>query len=315
MPEIKTYNHNGTQTDLKGSPFDEGGGEGKIYEIIGKPKLCAKIYKPQKITNELHDKIKVMIENPPEDPMMPHHRSITWPIDILYEDIKKTKFIGFTMPFINRDIFRESHEYFDNYDRIKEFGGEFTWLHMFTAAYNIASAVAYIHEKGHCVGDLREKNILVAKNGLITLIDCDSFQVKNNKTGKIFYTKVGFDEYLPPELISVNFENKNYDRYFSDLFALGILIFKFLMMGTHPFQAKGPLVNGAGSTNAKIKKGFFPYINIKGVKPPDHAPPYDIIPPNISKLFYRCFVLGHKDPKKRPIAKEWLDVLRREIGQ
>jgi len=126
-------------------------------------------------------------------------------------------------------------------------------------------------------------------------------------------TRVGTGEYLPPELMETNFKNDNCDRYYSDLFALGIIIFKFLLNGTHPYQAKGALVKDLASTVAKIKKGYFAYGGLfSGVEPPNHALPYDIIPPSIQDLFFKCFVDGHKEPKKRPTAKEWLNVLKAE---
>jgi len=308
--ESTVFNRNGEQIQLISTK--KGGKEGKICEIVGDKLQCAKIFHPNKRVNELHEKILAMINNPPTDPTWQsrRHRSITWPNDIIYQ--KKNQFIGYTMPYMDTETFKESHMCFGE-DRIKEFGEDFSWRNMFSAAYNITSTVTYIHKKGHCIGDLRGKNILVSKDTLITLIDCDSFQIRDRTTGKIFYTEVGDSENQPPELINVDFEDKSYGRYYSDLFALGILIFKFLMIGTHPFAAKGPLVDDTGSIEAKIEKGYFPYRNIKGVEPPDHAPPYDIIPPNIKTLFYRCFVLGYKDPNQRPTANEWFAALGKEI--
>lgn len=306
--KLIVFNKNGEQIRLNDT--GKGGGEGKIYEIIGDNLHCVKIFKPEKITNELHEKIFAMIKNPPTDPTWESikHRSIAWPNEIVYQN--HDQFIGYMMPYLRN--FKESNLCFGE-SRIKEFGEDFSWRNMLIVSSNIASSVAYIHEKGHCIGDLRRKNILVSKNSLITLIDCDSFQIKDSTAGKTFFTKVGFPDYFPPELMNVNLEEKSYDRYYSDLFALGILIFRFLMLGTHPYAARGPLVYGANTDAEKIMKGFFPYINIKGVKPPDFAPPYDIIPPNIKTLFHRCFVLGYKDPIQRPKSVEWFQALRSEI--
>jgi serine/threonine protein kinase len=313
MTTLTAYDHKGSQIQLIST--DKGGGEGAIYRIQERPDEYAKIYHLHKITKELHQKIIAMVNNPPSDPTWStqKHRSIAWPSAVLYKDKNQTQFIGFTMPFISTKIFKESHKYYDPPDRLKEFFGGFTWRHLFTAAYNIMSSIAALHEKGHCIGDLRETNILVAPNALTTLIDCDSFQIKDRGTGRVFYTRVGTGEYLPPELMGVDFKKGDYDRYYSDLFALGILIFKFLMSGFHPYQAKGPLVDDAPSTEEKIKKGYFAYSGkYKGVKPPDSAPPYDIIPPSIQELFDKCFIEGHKEPPKRPAAKEWFDALRTE---
>jgi serine/threonine protein kinase len=306
------YNEKGEQLRLLNSL--KSGGEGTIYTIQGYPLKCAKIYHPKKLTTELCNKISAMITNPPKDPTIyiMQHTSIAWPESILFNDSNKKDFVGFVMPFINTKHFKESQLYFSPSDRLKNYGGNFNWKYLFTTAYNITSAIAAVHEKGHCIGDLREVNIFVAPDALVTLVDCDSFQIQD-RNGKTFYTRVGTGEYLPPELFGVDFEKANYDRHYSDLFALSILIFKMLMQGTHPYQAKGKLVEEASSTEMKIMKGLYPYSSkFKGIFPPDHAPPYDILPPSIKLLFEKCFIDGHKDLAKRPTAKEWFNVLQIE---
>lgn len=290
------------------------GGEGCIYRIQKERSECAKIYHQEKITRELHEKISTMVNNPPNDPMLNKgHRSITWPSTILYNE--KTDFIGYKMPYLDPKIFEESNRYYTKSDRLRKFGGNFTWQYLFRCAYNIVSAVAAIHEKGHRIGDLRDSNILVSsETALATLIDCDSFQIHDKSSEKVFYTRVGIEEYLPPELlIGANFKDIDIDRYPSDLFALGILIFKFLMNGLHPYQARGPLVDDADTNADKIRKGYFPYAGIySGVKPPVFALPYDIIPPSIQNLFSKCFVDGNKKREERPDAIEWLNTLKKE---
>lgn len=310
------YDDEGNRLELE--VFNKGG-EGYICYIAGNSKECAKIYKKQP-TDELFKKIAAMIDNLPSNNLLKQtqningpHIPLAWPTSILYGDPQKSKFVGFKMPMVNRKLFYQCHKYYDIGDRIKGFGGKFTWKHLLLTALNLVITIDAVHEKGHCIGDLRETNVLVASNGLVTIIDCDSFEIKDGKTGETLFCRVGFGEYLPPELISVNFGNKNYHRYYSDLFALGILIFKLLMNGTHPYQAKGPLVSDAPTPEDKIKKGYYPYDNkYPDVKPPDHALPYDIIPPSIQQLFTSCFVDGHGDPKKRPTTDEWYKVLKTE---
>ncbi|MHB8841352.1 MAG: protein kinase domain-containing protein [Candidatus Aquicultor sp.] len=312
MPILAVYDLMGNKIGLKST--GKSGGEGAIYEIIGNDGRCAKIYHPQKITAELHQKVLSMVNNPPDDPSPnTRHRSIGWPEDVLYSDPARRLFVGYTMPLIDTKIFKETHKYFDPSDRLKAFGGSFTWQHLFTAAFNMASAVAALHEKGHRIGDLRETNILVSPSALVSIIDCDSFQVKDSASGITYHTRVGSGEYLPPELMGVDFKTNDYDRYHSDLFALAIIIFKFLANGVHPYQARGPLVEDAPSPEEKIKKGHFPYAtDTRGIEPPSYALPYNIIPPSIRVLFYRCFVEGHADPTKRPVAIEWFNALKAE---
>jgi len=318
MTNSIVYDHTGNKIQL----LDTGksGGEGTVYRIQGNNSQCAKIFKPEKIKTdtELNEKILTMVNNPPYDHTWAtsKRRSLSWPNSVLYNSPNKNIFIGFTMPLIDLNKYKEVHRYWDTDDRLKSFGGTFTWKHLFATAYNISSAVAAVHDKGYCVGDLRDTNVLTADNALIALIDCDSFQIKDPVSGRIFYTRVGVDEYLPPELQNTSF-GKNYDRYYSDLFGLGIIIFKLLMNGAHPYAAKGKLVEDAPTPKMKIMKGYFPYVNkyrnMGDIKPPDYAPPFEIIPPDIQSLFIRCFVDGHKKPDERPTAREWFNALQREI--
>jgi len=312
MPIYTVYDLKGNKIGLKST--SKSGGEGSICEIIGSDSRCAKIYHRHKVTAELHQKILSMVNNPPDDPS-PNmkHRSIAWPEDVLYSDPARNWFVGYTMPLIDTKTFKEAHKYFDPSDRLKAFGGSFTWQHLFTSAFNITSAITALHKRGHYIGDLRETNILVSPSALVSIIDCDSFQVKDSESGITYYTRVGSGEYLPPELMGVDFKTNGYDRYHSDLFALAIIIFKFLANGVHPYQARGPLVDDAPSPEEKIKKGYFPYATgTRGIEPPSYALPYSIIPPSIRVLFNRCFVEGHADPLKRPKAIEWFNTLKAE---
>ncbi|MCK4268967.1 MAG: hypothetical protein KAW93_00640, partial [Methanogenium sp.] len=77
------------------------------------------------------------------------------------------------------------------------------------------------------------------------------------------------------------------------------------------FQATGSAVRNLASTEEKIMAGYYPYSKkLPGVSPPRYAPPYAIIPPGLRALFERCFVGGHRNPKIRPTAEEWMEELR-----
>jgi len=310
---LTIYTKEGQRLQL--SDTGKSGGEGKIYSIKGNHYNCAKIFYEKVITEELIEKVLAMTTNVPDDPTWSiiGYRSIAWPIEVVFFDNTKTKFAGYTMPYIDKKIFRESHLYYDPTDRIREFGGTFTWKYLMTSAFNICNAVLAVHQRGHCVGDLRENNILVSPNALITLVDCDSFQIRDKDNDKIYYTRVGTGEFLPPELHSINFKERDIDRIYADRFALSIMIFKFLMMGVHPYQSKGDEVNNTPSTEGKLLKGLFPYEKGTPVRPPDYAPKYEIISEGLRILFRKAFVDGHKDPFERPTAKQWLDALAKEI--
>lgn len=284
------------------------GGEGPVYSIQGSPSECAKIYS-KKLSVDDHEKLRLMVNNPPLDPSYSSnkHRSIAWPSAILYADAKKTQFAGLIMPKIDLKIFKKAIVYLSPDDRRQQYFGSVTWLHLFVVARNISSAIAAIHERGYCLGDINESNILVAPDGLITFIDCDSFQVRDN--GKIYRCLVGKDDYSAPELQGKSFSD--IDRTFeTDAFALGVLTFQLLMEGFHPFSGRWLFSGDPPRIQDKILRGLYPYgRKLNELVPQPDAPSFDIIHPNIQSLFDRCFVDGHGNPKKRPSAKEWLKTL------
>jgi serine/threonine protein kinase len=293
------------------------GGEGAVYPLVGNGLLVAKVYHREKLNNELEDKVKAMASRPPKDPLWESQRlhSIAWAEDVLFADSNHKQFAGYLMPFIDVKVFREAHAYFDPEDRTRKFGGDFSWRYLFTAAQNLASCIAAIHAQKHRIGDLRERNVLIAENAFVCLVDCDSFQIYDSANNSYYPTRVGTGEYLPPELQGADFGKTPIDRYRSDLFALGVLIFKLLMQGVHPFQARGPLVEKAASTEAKITLGHFPYEGRRGVEPPAYAPDFNILPQGIRSLFRMCFVEGQRDPDKRPSAEEWFRELRQATAE
>lgn len=296
------------------------GGEGAIFNIEGENDSCAKIFFKTRISGELHEKVLTMVKYPPGgDLTKPADEitssSIAWPSSPLYIFNKgKSEFAGYTMPRIDTEMFREAHMYYDTKDRLKMLGGNFSWQYLMTAAYNISFVVSKIHEIGHCVGDFSPRNVLIARTAAVSFIDCDSFQVCNPGSRRIFYTKVGTGELLPPELMGKNFRQEEISRHHSDLFALGIMIFRLLMNGAHPYQATGSDVWDLPTIEQKTIRGIYPYIpQKKDIRPPRYAPPYNIIPPSIRDLFSGCFVEGHRDPFKRPSAEEWCRCLAAEI--
>lgn len=296
------------------------GGEGKVCRLDAFQAECVKLYHPHilETNQELRLKIGAMVRNPPADPVWQSqgYRSLAWPSREVYSDPEQKKFVGFTMPFIDPQEYLPSYKFYQSEERARS-GLAFNWEYLLTAAGNLASVIAALHAKGHCVGDLRETNVLVSRRALVALVDCDSFQVHDPGSNQTYFTRVGTGEYLPPELFHADFGANNIDRYHADLFALSALIFKFLMEGFHPFQGVGKALNDAPSREEKILKGIFPYSSRNKsyrVQPHPKAPPYKIIPPKLQAAFERCFVDGHREPGHRPPAAEWYFLLKAELG-
>lgn len=274
------------------------GGEGEIYYISGLPDRCAKIFHPHRRTGEMEEKLRVMIASPPPADLL---TSLAWPLSLLTDIPAGGRVIGYTMRLYEGG-YKPAHLWYDEPGPRSREG----MIHRYSLACTLSRIVAGVHRAGHVIGDLRENNILLNQAGHMVLIDTDSFQIRSRNDGKIFWSKVGTGEYLPPEHLDGSFSREGCDRRSGDHFALAVLVFQFLMDGVHPFQAKGPLVRDAPATTDKILLGHFSYESRHaGISPPDYAPPYDSIPGQIRKLFKSAFVAGHQQPSVRPDALSW----------
>ncbi len=287
------------------------GGEGEIFLIDGKDTICAKIFHQNRRTSALFQKIEAMVSEPPRGDIYEH---VTWPASLLFDTPNAGSFAGFVMQRINTNEFFPLHNYYDPEDRISlpcSHAADKQRLMLYKIAQELAFITGEIHAAGHCIGDLRETNIFASVSGSIILIDCDSFQIRHRNTNKIFYSKVATGEYLPPELLDIDFSKGLQDRYYADLYALSVLIFKLVMEGVHPFQAKGKMLISAPTTIDKVRIGCFSFAKPRaGISPPDYAPDYRLIPGPVANLFSRCFIDGYRIPSRRPSAEEWCRVLQ-----
>jgi len=169
-----------------------------------------------------------------------------------------------------------------------------------------------LHARDYVVGDLNESNVLVKPTALVTVIDTDSFQVKERRESQIvFYPcPVGKPEYTAPELQGTSFQGEVRQPY-HDAFALGVLIFQLLMGGSHPFRSRWLGSGEPPLLEEKIRRGWFPYAipPSEMVAPPHHVLPLDAVHPEVKDLLLRCFVEGHHNPMQRPSAEEWARAL------
>jgi formylglycine-generating enzyme required for sulfatase activity/serine/threonine protein kinase len=278
------------------------GGEAKIYEVVGDNKLVAKLY--HQPTNIHERKLVVMIANPPDDPMAARgHVSIAWPIDLLRSTDRQHKFVGFLMPRVSQQ--RLILDFYNPKSRRQQCP-LFNWLYLHRTAHNLAAAVGAIHTRGYVIGDVKESNILATDTALVTLVDTDSFQVRNQQTGQNYRCPVGTPEFTPPELQGKMFAA--IDRTIEhDRFGLAVLIFQLLMEGTHPFAGVFQGLGEPPLLEERISSGHFPYATGRRVPylPTRVAPPFDILHPELRGLFVRCFETGHSNPQARPDAHTW----------
>ncbi|MFM6104912.1 MAG: protein kinase domain-containing protein [Sphaerospermopsis kisseleviana] len=277
-------------------------GEAKVWRTNHHGYL-AKIYHSP--TPERMEKLAAMIAHAPKEPNSHlNHISFAWPNSSLKDD--KGDYVGFLMPEVKGG--KELINIYNPQLR-KSLKLEIDWRFLHTTALNIASIIAALHEAGYVLGDIKPQNILVNNRALPSIIDTDSFQVKNPKNGKVYRCLVGSEGYTPPELIGEDFSSIEQTEI-HDRFRLAIIIYQLLFGGNSPFQG---IWTGGGETpevNELIKHGIWLYSQNSLIEHVERTIPMIIVHPAIRECFLRCFNDGYKNPHLRPTAKEWLEVLR-----
>ena len=287
--------------DLSASSPIGQGGEARVYSVPGNNRLVAKLY--HRPTPAHARKLRVMVSNPPLDPEKARGEvSIAWPLDLL----KTTDSIGQTAGYLMHRV-QDRFPIMDFYNPATRRGkcALFNYQYLLRTARNLASTFAAIHAKGYVIGDVNESNVLVSQTTLVTLVDTDSFQVKDPKNGDVFRCMVGKPEFTPPELQDKSFPQ--IDRLPEhDRFGLAVLIFLLLMEGTHPFDGVFSGYDNPPLREQRIQAGHFPYGNKKcPYVPKPTAPNFAMLHPTLRQLFLRCFEDGHSNPKVRPDALTW----------
>ena len=277
-------------------------GEAKIWRTNQNGYL-AKIYHSP--TPERVQKLAVMIANPPTEPNSHlHHVSFAWPKSALKN--AQGDCVGFLMPEI-----KDGKELIDVYNprRRKALKLEIDWRFLHTTALNIVSIIEALHAAGYVLGDIKPQNILVNNRALPSIIDTDSFQVKNPKNGKVYRCLVGSPGYTPPELMGKDFDIIEQTEI-HDRFRLGVIIYQLLFGGNNHFQGKW---TGAGETpepDEIIRRGLWLYSPNSLIEPVARTIPMIIVHPAIRECFLKCFNDGHNNPNLRPTARQWLEALR-----
>ena len=296
---------------LEDTPIGQGG-EGAVYAVSNAPDLVAKLYHPHKkfqteaSRKELQAKIEAMYSMKIKAKIDGILR-VAWVEDILFDN---GVFVGYTMPRVTLP-YKIYHVMRD--DRTKIFP-RYTWKYSVQYAYNLSWVAWYLHMNGIIIGDMNMNNIAVGEKGEVALIDCDSFDIRDKRTGQHFSCSVGLGELLAPELQTVgNLSNATFTKE-SDCFSLAIHIFRLLMNNADPFGAKVSGNNteskSAVAANQAIINGECPHFrNIPNKEIPDYAPKLDFLPLDIIAAFDRTFnytqVTALKCAKNRTTAEEW----------
>ncbi|HSU13902.1 energy transducer TonB [Longimicrobium sp.] len=276
------------------------GGEARVLGLPGDASLVAKLYHDPTLARAR--KVARMIDVPPA---LPPGVSIAWPTDLL-TDLNGGRFAGFLMPRA------EGPRIFEFYNPISRRRTaplfDYAWLHR--AGRNLAAAFDALHAAGYVVGDVNESNILVSpRDAAVTLVDADSFQVRDPLGRIVHRSGVGKAEFTPPELQGARFADVDRTPE-HDRFGLSVLLFLLLMEGTHPYASRLGDGGEIPPVEERISRGLFPHARPDDeCRPPRLAPPFWSLDPAVRVLFMRCFVAAHADAGQRPSPAEWLAAL------
>lgn len=282
-----------------------GGGEGTVYAVAGRPDDVAKIYNGT-MSAERRTKIEAMITSAPVD-----IKPVTaWPSALI---LHGRDAVGFIMPRVANAS--EAHVLYGLKSRRQTYpNANFRFL--VHVAANLARAFSVLHQAGIVVGDVNERVAMIATDGTVRIIDCDSFQYKSGTT--LFGCDVGTPIFTPPELQKLTTFRGVERTAQHDLFGLAVLIFHLLFLGRHPFAGRCLHTTDMPIETA-IQQYRFAYSADNGrtqMQPPPHTPPLGYSGGQLTALFEQAFSPAVASGQRlRPSARQWADTLAAFLSQ
>jgi DNA-binding helix-hairpin-helix protein with protein kinase domain len=281
------------------------GGEGRVLALPGWPGHVAKCYhRPPDLARQR--KLRHMAAQRDEALC----RQCAWPVETLHSAPRAAPVVGFVMRAAAGH--QPIHRLYSPLDRWQT-RPLAHWGDLVGIARNTAAAFAALHARGHVLGDVNQGNVLVADDGRVLLIDCDSYQVAADGIQPLQVCDVGVGHFTPPELQGIARFGDRPRTVQHDLFGLALLVFHLLMGGRHPYAGR-PLTEAAGAALEDdiraLRYAYAPDAARRGMAAPPRAIPIDLLPAPMQSMLMRAFT----EPGlrgARPRADEWVDALDR----
>ena len=288
------YDPQGKPLPLKKSEVLARGGEGVVYNLGINSNYLVKVCKDDTLKNHrkqaaFGERLNAMLA------LEECRRAVflAWPQMPVFDGNRKV--IGYVMPKASGRTLRALYapcqvkRFFPGWDR----------LQVTKVALNLVNAVQMLARHRVLVNDFNPDNFLIDKQGKVTLIDCDSFQIPSSH-GYTFLTGTFTPEFTAPELL-FNADLFNLERTPEQVrFSLAVVVYMILMSGLHPYAQCG----GSDPTG-NLKSGKCPLDKSLGVRlPVGWYKSVSWLPPSLHDYFVRMFVAGHKCPEQRPLIGE-----------
>jgi len=92
----------------------------------------------------------------------------------------------------------------------------------------VLSAISYLHSQGILHNDIKDENVMVGREGTVTLLDLGSATYETNSKTRNY---CGSETYSSPEVVS----GKPYSRLCQEIWSIGVLLF-VMVSGEMPFD-------------------------------------------------------------------------------
>ena len=317
--------HTGTTIQRKDQPGQwtvdrrlGGGNEGDVYTAKENKSIAIKIYHEGKRPGpDQTAKLQAMQEMVDPGPLVAGEPALAWPTQLI-GDPQSGTLVGFVMQRIDTGNCMEIGAYCNPKARAghplsrtqNESDVIDTARH---AIINLSQIAHNLHAHQIVMGDINDRNLLInPKDGRISVLDCDSFQVTQRSSGRTYRCSVGRPEYTAPELLRAQEAQcrqpdcqrgpathkvgyacieRSPDH---DMFAIGVIFFKLLMNGAHPYDCiyDGPRQGEPQTLRDRITRDYYPYGPGKDqyIQPPAGMKQrYLRLPQAIRDLFERSF--------------------------
>jgi hypothetical protein len=290
------------------------GGQGEIFAVASPSGFVLKRYLRGTLDSDpaLARRLRVMAGHRPAEwrEASSGHMNLAWPSEVVLAD---GRFAGFLMPAVDTRQTVELHRITNPTDRRTSTGTAawtkgFDWRYLVRTAANLAHATHVLHAAGVVIGDFNESNIRTWREARVTLLDCDSMQIRDPASGEWFFCRVGRPEFTPPELVRADWA-RTVRHASSDLFALAIHLYQLLLEGEHPFRGVWRGEGDKPPVSVLAGQGIWAHQNGGPLVPRPAAISAGLLPPAIVAMFRRVFEEGAVDPGARPAAAEWHSAL------
>lgn len=286
-----------------------GGGEGKVFEVVGLDGFCAKIFHGGPDTSRLESRLSDLAERFRGREWQGNGQdafSVASPIAICKDDGKA---VGYVMRQLRPPAVPLKDALLSQ-SGVRR-AGRVTWATCLDAAIDLARVVGRLNECGFIVADLCPDNLFVwLTGGRITVCDVDSFQFQGSD-GYQYESAVVRGEYSRPKSLG-----KSRTRYKADdRFALGIVIGQILLEGAHPFAGVPKDIEEQSSGDDQdvwnIRNGRSWVLEQDRVTvPPTTLNARSVLPSGLLSLMANCYQ-GVATGKAPPRPEVWISSLQR----